>query len=83
MDLLEAPKKLPGDTAPEAPVGWAAAAGGAPATVTPVTRANDAGMDERPGVMEAAAVTAAAAPPPKARPVGGGPQKHPGGAFCH
>ena len=47
--------------------------------------ASAAGMEERPGVMEALAVkTAAAGPPaPQGRPVGGGPHQQPGGAFCH
>jgi hypothetical protein len=68
-----------------------AIAGGGPATVTPVFTASEAGMEERPGVIETLAVntgasTAPPAPEPQSqegRPVGGGPHQHPGGAFCH
>ena len=78
-DLLDAPKKPPGDTAA---VG--AAAGAGPATVTPVLTASAAGMEERPGMIALPVYMGAPPIPPKLF-MGGLPLPHqqPGGAFCH
>lgn len=85
--LIDSVKKPPGDT-----VGAGGAADPDPATVTPVTTARDAAMDERPGVIApvvvkaAAAPTAAPAPPDSQAEDAGGvsvPHQHPGGAFIH
>ncbi len=65
-------KKPPGEAAA---VVVAAGAAAAPATVTPVLSASDAGIEERPGVIEAATAVAAG--------VLSVPHQQPHGAFIH